>query len=236
MRSIMTTARPAGLIAILCLALALFAGAADTEKDKMNQEFDTFLKAFEAKVIPLSRELAIASYDASISGKKEDYDRSADLQIQLSRVYSNREEFQRLKAWKESGAITEPLHKRQLEILYFNYLGNQIPPEQIEAIIRLQTEIENKFNTFRAELDGKSVTDNELETLLKTSTDSQKLEAAWRSSKAIGTAVAEDVRRLAKLRNEAARQLASVTITSWPWRSASRIRRAWTSCSTSWTS
>jgi peptidyl-dipeptidase A len=207
MRSHIHTARPAGLIAAMCLALALFAGAEVTEKDKMNQEFDAFLKTFEAKVIPMSREQAIASFDASISGKNEDYDRSADLQIQLSRIYSNREDFLRLKAWKEGGAITEPLRKRQLEILYDSYLGYQIPPEQTEAIIRLQTEIESKFNTFRAELDGKSVSDNELENLLKTSTDGRQLEAAWRSSKAIGTAVAEDVRRLARLRNEAARQL-----------------------------
>jgi peptidyl-dipeptidase A len=207
MHSIARPARLTGMIVALCLALTLAAAAAESESDKMNREFDAFLKTFEAKVIPLTREQASASFDASISGKREDYNRSAELQIKLSDIYSNREDFQKLKAWKNSGAIADPLRKRQLELLYLDYLGNQIPPEQIAAIIRLQTEIENKFNTFRAQLNGKPVTDNELEDVLKTSTDSRELEAAWRSSKAIGVLVAEDVRRLAKLRNEAARQL-----------------------------
>ena len=66
--------------------------------------------------------------------------------------------------------------KRQLDLMYNAYTLNQIAPEKMEAIIKLQTDIENKFSTFRPEVNGKNITDNDVEKILKTSTSSTEVE------------------------------------------------------------
>jgi peptidyl-dipeptidase A len=169
--------------------------------------FRQFLLAYEAKVIPLSKEVALAAFQASISGKDEDFKRSADLQIRLNKITADHGEFAQLEAFKLGGQIREPLLKRQLDIIYDSYLENQIPVSQMEAMVKLQALIEQKFNTFRAQVDGKTLTDNDIEQVLRTSSDSLKLEAAWKGSKEIGRVVAPDILQLVKLRNAAAKQL-----------------------------
>jgi peptidyl-dipeptidase A len=190
------------LLAVMVAAVAKKPLAASGEK-----AFRQFLLAYEAKVIPLSKEVALAAFQASISGKDEDFKRSADLQIRLNKITADPGEFARLEAFKLGGQIREPLLKRQLDIIYDSYLKNQIPVSQMEAMINLQAQIEQKFNTFRAQVDGKTLTDNDIEQVLRTSGDSLKLEAAWKGSKEIGRVVAPDILRLVKLRNAAAKQL-----------------------------
>ena len=56
-------------------------------------------------------------------------------------------------------------------------------------------------------MSGKKLTDNEIEEILSTSKDSKELEAAWLAHKKIGPVVAEDVKKLVKMRNEVAKEL-----------------------------
>ncbi len=56
-------------------------------------------------------------------------------------------------------------------------------------------------------IDGRKVTDNEIKQILKDETDSAKRQQAWLASKQVGEAVAGDIIRLVKLRNQAARKL-----------------------------
>jgi peptidyl-dipeptidase A len=67
--------------------------------------------------------------------------------------------------------------------------------------------VQEMYSTFRADFDGQQVSDNELEDVLRTTTDSDRAKAAWDARKQIGSVVAEDVRRLAHVRNEAARAI-----------------------------
>ncbi len=134
--------------------------------------FREFLKSYETRVIPLSRDAALAGFQASISGKDEDYRRSTALQIQLSKAHADAGEFAKLKRWRQAGQVHEPLLKRQLEILYHAYLENQIPAAQMEEMVTLQGQIEQKFNTFRIKLDGRVLSDNDAEAMLRNSTDS----------------------------------------------------------------
>ena len=169
--------------------------------------FREFLKSYETRVIPLSKDAALAGFQASISGKDEDYRRSTALQIQLSKAHADAGEFAKLKRWRQAGQVHEPLLKRQLEILYHAYLENQIPAAQMEEMVTLQGQIEQKFNTFRIKLDGRVLSDNDAEAMLRNSTDSAELEKVWKSSKEIGRLVAPDILKLVRLRNAAARRL-----------------------------
>ena len=73
------------LIGLALLALAVRAAAGKTAAGD-EAAFRRFLKTYEARVMPLSRDAALASFQASISGKDEDYQRSSALQIQLNKA------------------------------------------------------------------------------------------------------------------------------------------------------
>lgn len=175
--------------------------------NSMEDELKSFIKIYEEKVAPLSKEANTAYFNATISGKEEDYKKSADLEVRMSKIYSNKEDFKTIEKIFKSGEVKDPLLKREAEVLYNAYLAKQLDSAKLEDMIRRSNKIENKFSTFRAEVNGKKFTDNEIEETLKTSKDSKTLEAAWRASKKIGELVAPEVVELVKLRNSAAREL-----------------------------
>lgn len=186
---------------------AILTSCDSPEKARMIEEFKQFLTEFEAKVAPLFREQNLAYFTATISGKDEDYQKSTELQIQMSKKFSNQEEFDKLKKLKEANAIDDPLLSRQLDVLYRAYLEKQLDEEKLEEIIKLQNEIQKTFSTFRAEVNGKQHTDNEIEEVLKNSTRSDELQNVWEASKKIGEVVSTDVLKLVDMRNAAAREL-----------------------------
>lgn len=194
------------LIGLGLLAAAVWAAGQDAAAGD-EAAFREFLKAYETRVIPLSKDTALAGFQASISGKDEDYRRSTALQIRLNKAHADAGEFAELKRWRQGGRVGEPLLKRQLEILFHAYLENQIPAAQMEEMVTLQGQIEQKFNTFRIKLGDRVLSDNDAEAILRTATDSGQLEKVWKSSKEIGRLVAPDILKLVRLRNAAARQL-----------------------------
>src|SRR5207247_3414014 len=101
----------------------------------------------------------------------------------------------------------EPLVARQLDVLHDAFAPHQIDAELRRRIVELEVEVETTFNTFRGEIDGRRVDDNAIADVLRTSDDSVARRAAWDAAKQVGAEVADRVRELARLRNEAARRL-----------------------------
>ena len=195
------------LISIIVLLFLLIFTSCTTNEDKMTQELKTFITNFEGKAALAYKDYAIAYFNATISGKTEDYDRSSDLQFKYNKIYSSKDDFAILKRIKESNSIKDELLNRQLDVLYRAYSKYQIDEQKLEAIVKLATDIENRYSTFRAEVGGKKLTDNQIEETLKNSTDSKTLQEAWTASKRIGKVVADDILKLVKMRNETAREL-----------------------------
>lgn len=190
----------------LSIAIVMATGCSN-KTEKMEQELKTFISEWEAKVEPLQKEAALAYWNASISGKDEDYSKSEKLQFQVSSIFTNKEDFELLKKIKDSGAVTDTLLKRQLEVLYTGYLSNQIDTVLLAKRIKMEVEVEKKYSNFRAEVNGNKLSDNEVEEVLKNSVNSDELRAAWEGHKKIGPVVANDVIELVKLRNEIASSL-----------------------------
>lgn len=193
------------IVASLAATLA-FTGC-ENNTNQMENELKAFIKQHEAIIKPLNREAGIAYWDASISGSEEDYAFAEETQLKLSQIFTNKADFEKLRTIKESGAVTDPLLLRQLDILYNDYLSQQIDIEKLEKRIKMESEIEKKFSTFRADVNGNELTDNQVEQILKTSTSTSEVKAAWMAHKNIGPLVAPKVVELVKLRNDIAREL-----------------------------
>ncbi len=173
----------------------------------MEKEFRSFLKEYYGKTPPLYKEASLAYFDATISGKAEDYEKASKLQIDLSNIYSDREDFALLKKVAEHGEFSDPVLNRELTTIYNDYASNQFDEELLKQIIELSTKVEEKFATFRVEYNGNKITDNEIDDILKDSTDQKELEGVWKASKAVGRQVEEDVRNLVGMRNRAAKEM-----------------------------
>jgi len=183
---------------------SLVRGQGTAGKEK---QLEQFIAAHVEKIKPMMKAANLAYWQASITGDSKDYDKLKDLELAVREVYRNPKEFAELKNLKESGQIKDPTLLRQLEILYFAYLSNQIEPELLKKIVDLSTRIAQRFHTYRSTIEGTTVTLNDINTILTTEINSRKRELAWRASKQVGDAIAADLLQLVRLRNEAARKL-----------------------------
>ncbi len=171
------------------------------------KQLEQFIDIHVAKVEPLTTQANHAYWDASTTGKPEDYERVKKLQLEIRRIYNDPNEFAFLKDIKESGQVGNARLARQLDKLYYAYLRNQIEPELLQKLVDSDGKIQEKYNTFRGTIDGQKVTMSDIYTILTTEKDCRKRELAWRASKQVGDAIADDLIQLVKLRNEAARKV-----------------------------
>ena len=197
------------VVLILPVIPVLLFGCSTVTKE---QQLAKFIKLHVCKIEPLTTQANLSYWDASTTGKSEDYDRYKKLQLDIRQIYSNRREFAFLKNLKESdppmaGWTRDARLSRQLDRLYYSYLQNQIDPTLMKRIVDLDARITEKYNTFRGTIEGKKVTNSDVYRILTTEMDSHKRELAWRASKQVGDAIVTDLIELVKLRNEAVRKL-----------------------------
>jgi peptidyl-dipeptidase A len=178
-----------------------------SKQEKMENRMKTFITSYEKKAIPLYKESALASWNANITGTAEDYAKSEKASFKYAKLFTDSLAFNKLKKIKESGSLQDPLLARQLELLYNAYLGGQVDTTLIAMQIKMETEISKKYANFRVTVNGKQISDNEVENILKKSTNSSELQTAWEGAKEIGPLVAGDIIKLVKHRNNIARKI-----------------------------
>jgi len=178
-----------------------------TAADPRERDLAAFLDAFVAEVQPLERAHNLAFWLANTTGDPAQEAESARLDAAMRLVYARREPYERLTRWRGAGALSDPLLDRQLTLLQRAHRARQLPADLIERQVRLEKALESRFNQFRAQLDGRAVTDNELVDVLQGSNDVALRRRAWEASKQIGREVEADLLALVRLRNEGARAL-----------------------------
>ena len=194
------------LIILLVLAISIL-WSCKSKQEKMENRLKAFISDFEARSVPLYRENALASWNANITGTNEDFAKSEKASFEYAKIFTDSVAFAELKEIKESGSVQDPILVRQLELLYNGYLGGQVNPDLIAEQIRMETDISKKYANFRVDINGKQISDNEVEGILKNSISSKELQKAWEGSKMIGPVVAVDVIKLVKHRNKIAQKI-----------------------------
>ena len=197
MRKLLSAWLVTGLLA-LCMGCAT-----NPRPDQLSQ----FVQTCVAKVEPLSARANLVYWEAATTGKPEKFEELKQLQLQIRRIYSDPNDFARIKAFKASGHIRDPRLARQLDKLHYAYLQNQIEPTLLKRIVELDTKVQEAYNNYRATIDGRQVTMSDIYTAMTTEKDVGKREAAWRASKQVGNVIIRDFLELVRLRNQAARRL-----------------------------
>ncbi len=171
------------------------------------RELAEFLERFVAEMRPLELQRNEASWLANTTGESRHEEESARLDAEMRLVLARRDAYARLTRLRQDGPLDDPLLDRQLVLLHNDHRARQLPPEMIERQVQLEKNLEGRFNRFRARLDGREVTDNELVDMLRDSDDVAQRRQAWEASKQIGREVESELLTLVRLRNEGARSL-----------------------------
>lgn len=176
----------------------------------MTMRAKAFVAAHEEKFSPLERRANLAWWNANITGRDEDFAAKEEAQNAIDAALADAKAYTELKALKDAAdkrQIDDPITHRCIEVLYRLYLEKQVDPDLLRKIVAKSNAVEKTFNTFRAQVDGREMTDSEVRRILKESLDSVQREKVWAASKVVGQRVEPDLRELVRLRNEAARKL-----------------------------
>lgn len=180
-------------------------------KNTEERDLKKFIQRYEEKMIPLSTAHGLAEWNAYTTGKQIFFDEMTELSLKIDSIHQIPEDFHFLKGCYDRNDIRDPLLKRQIDVLYRLFLEKQIDPQLNKAITSLASKVEGVFANYRTRMDGKILSDNQVTQILKTERNSARREKVWRAQKSIGDSVAGDIIQLARLRNQAARQLGYVS-------------------------
>ena len=199
--------------AVAAVAATLAISCSNRDKEV---EIKELLQTIEEQSQPLYQQMALTQWNAAVSGKAEDFEASQRAQENLTAFYSRRDLFEQLKSYKEQeeeifkGVTPDDsayITKRNLDVTYNSFLANQADTALLNAIIKRSTALEQKYGSYRAQLDGKPINDNTVEEILRTSRNNKVLQQVWESHKEIGKLVEEDLLELVRLRNRLAASL-----------------------------
>ena len=167
-----------------------------------------FLTEHTKKLQPLETAAAHAWWDANTSGKDEDFQRKIDSQNKIDAALSDKAALAKVKSLKDAAKdIDDPVLRRAVQVVYLAYLEKQVDADLLKKMVELSNAVEQKFNNFRANVEGREMTDSEVRKVLKESTNSDQRKAVWEASKKVGDVVAPELKQLVKLRNQAAVKL-----------------------------
>jgi len=173
----------------------------------MTAEIGEFIRQHEATVAPLYKDYSLKFWTLSLSGNADNETALVAAKEKYLKVYNNREDFQKLRSWKASGVHVEPVQDRELKLIHDTFVPNQIEESVLRDIVERETQIENVFNTFRADFEGAKASDNQLRDILRNEKDISRRRAAWEASKQVGEQVASQLLQLIGIRNREAQKL-----------------------------
>ncbi|MGH3135899.1 MAG: M2 family metallopeptidase [Gaiellaceae bacterium] len=164
------------------------------------------IDSVEDALRPLTYARNVAWWDSQVDASDENEQRRAETELDYSDALADRETFAAVDRARSAGA-TDPAVGRQLDLLHDLMLPHQVPDALRARIVELESAVEVRFSRHRGVVAGSEVNDNEIKRILRLSDDPADRREAWEAAKTVGAAVADDVRELARLRNDAARGL-----------------------------
>lgn len=166
-----------------------------------------FIEQFVEKADPVWTALSWARWKLATTGEESCKEEVVALRREEHSLYEGEGHWQQIgELYEAREEFPAPL-KRQVEILHRYYLTNQSTAEENAALAQLEADVNEIFIKHRAVVDGRTVSDNEINEILKTSSDEKARRQAWQGSKEVGAKSAPLIRELARRRNAIARRL-----------------------------
>ncbi|MFD2244700.1 M2 family metallopeptidase [Pontibacter ruber] len=126
----------------------------------------------------------------------------------LAAFTGSTENIQQARTFMEQKNQLDDLQVKQLEAILYAAANNpQTVPDVVKARIKAETEQTEKLYGYDYKLNGKSVSTNDIDNILKNEKDVKKRLAAWQTSKEVGKNLREGILNLRDLRNKTVQSL-----------------------------
>jgi peptidyl-dipeptidase A len=169
----------------------------------MPSDAEIFIQEITETVRPLHIAYTQAMWEAATTGSDEANLREQEAQAALMRFWADPDRYKKAITFNEADA-DDPLTTRTLKRIYLSAAKAQQDEETIERITQIEAEVRQHYYNYRPEVDDRRLTDNEIDSILRESDQSEQVRRIWEASKEVGGMVADQVRELARLRNDAA--------------------------------
>jgi peptidyl-dipeptidase A len=169
--------------------------------------FHLFLDRYIPEVEHKSKQLNQATWILETTGLADAADLRGDLDAELRFLFQDPKIYQELLKWDQDLSLSDPILKRELNVLIREFKGNQLPKELIQEIAKKEAILTSSYGNFRAQMEGKFYSENELREILAHEKDLTLRKRAWEASKQVGEELAPQILELVKLRNRGAKSL-----------------------------
>ncbi len=197
---------PSSASLLVTLVLANIMSVSTARAQDVESDARQLVADFESRLRPLEIGVALAWWDANVTGSEAAFAKKQAAETDLDRALSDPARFANLKRCDEA-KLSDATLAREIRVLYLGALAKQVDPALLERMTALSNAIDMRFNNFRAKVGAEELTDSVVRKTLKESTNPAQREAVWQASKGVGAEVAPDLTTLVALRNQAAHKL-----------------------------
>jgi peptidyl-dipeptidase A len=198
------------LVAVPMLAAVVLLGSC-AKKETPQQAAQTFLDGYTAQFQTLYYEASLAEWAVNthiVEGDTTNAHRSVVAKEAMAAFTGSTENIEQARALLAQSEQLTDLQARQLEAILYEAANNpQTVPELVKERIRVETAMVEKLFGFNFQMDGKPITTNEIDELLRNDNNLDARLAAWSASKEVGPTLKDGLVELQKYRNETVQAL-----------------------------
>lgn len=198
-------------IILFLLTIGISFSSCKQDHSKIQAEAQAFIDSYTAEYLKLYTASSEAQWKSNIEIIEGDTT-NAKATERANEAYAtftgSAENIENARKFLEHKQHLTPAQVKQLEVILFAAANNpQTVKELVKERIKAETAQTEKLFGYDFKLNGKSVTTNELDEILKSSNNLEERRKAWESSKEVGKGLKEGLVNLRKLRNETVKAL-----------------------------
>ena len=193
----------------LLAATILF--AACQQRNNGSDDAQKFIDTYTKEYVKLYTASSLAQWKSNTEIKQGDSTNTMAAQKadeEMAAFTGSKENIEQAKKFLGNKESLTELQRKQLEVILYAAANN---PQTIADVVKQRIKAENeqtqKLYGYQYMLDGKKVSTNDLDDILKKEADPAKRLAAWEASKAIGPTLKEGLVQLRGLRNKTVQEL-----------------------------
>jgi peptidyl-dipeptidase A len=180
-------------------------------QQKGNPDAQQFIDEYTSEFVDLYTKSAEAEWKSNIEIIEGDTTNAHNTAManEAYAAFTGREEIiEKAKSFLEQKETLDELQQKQIELILYAAANNpQTIKEIVKERIKAETAQNEKLFGFNYTLNGKSVSTNQLDEILKSSNNLEERLKAWESSKKVGAVLKPGLSNLQQLRNQTVQAL-----------------------------
>jgi peptidyl-dipeptidase A len=197
-------------VAVLLVAASVMLASCG-KKETPEQAAQAFVDAYTTELQKLYNEVSLAEWEVNtriVEGDTTNAWRSRMAKEAMAAFTGSTENIEKARGFLAESDKLSDLLVRQLNAILYEAANNpQTVPELVKERIKIETEMVEKLFGFDFQMDGKSISTNDIDELLRNDTDLDQRLAAWTTSKEVGTGLKDGLVDLQQHRNQTVQAL-----------------------------